>query len=261
MTADTTAPAVHRHLVLTSTNDEALRLAASGAPAGTAVVAEEQTAGRGRAGHSWNSPPGVALLFSVVLRPALPPERLPLVPLACGCAISRAVVDFTALPARVKWPNDILVNGRKCAGLLCEAASGAVVCGVGVNVNTPPEALPPRPIFPASSLLAESGASSPFDREALLSAMLDALPKAVSRLEEPDGPDWLAREFAARDALRGRAVKVALPDGSTATGVASGIAPSGALLLADVGQGLGGGAAGDGSAVVFREIFAGSVSL
>ena len=243
------SPAVHRHDELPSTNDEALRLAAEGAPAGTAVVADRQTAGRGRAGHTWSSPPGVALLFSVVLRPALEAERLPLVPLACGCALARAVEGRTGLPARVKWPNDLLVHGRKCAGLLCEAASGAVVCGIGLNVNTPPAALPPRPMFPASSLLAESGTGVPFDREALLSDALGELSAAIARLEAADGAEWLAREFSARDALRGRTVEVALPDGSAARGVASGIAPSGALLL-DCG-----GAAG------LREIFAGSVSV
>ena len=240
---------LHRFPLLPSTNDEALRLAREGAPALDAVVADAQTAGRGRAGHDWASPPGVALYFSVILRPRLDAAALPLVTLACGLGVAGAVRSATGLDARLKWPNDVLVNGRKCAGILCEGDSGpdgpVVVAGVGLNVNTPASALPERPIFPATSLLLEAGA--PQDREALLAACLDGIARQCARLEEPDGPAAVVARFNERDALRGRRVRVALPDGTVACGAALGCAPSGALLL-DAPEGP-------------REILAGSVAL
>ena len=250
---------VHRFPVLSSTNDEALRLARDGAPALDAVVADAQTAGRGRGGHSWASPPGVALYFSVILRPRLDAASLSLVTLACGLGVAEAVRAATGLDARVKWPNDVLVNGRKCVGILCECELDSsepagrapspdaplVVAGVGVNVNTPASALPERPIFPATSLLIESCA--PQDREAVLAACLDGIARWSARLEAPDGPAAVVARFNALDALRGRRLAVALPDGSVARGVSLGCAPSGALLLdADGGP---------------REILAGSVAL
>ncbi|MBR1837246.1 MAG: biotin--[Kiritimatiellae bacterium] len=229
-----------------STNDEALRLAAAGAPAGTTVVAECQTAGRGRGGHGWESPPGVALYFSILERPRVSVERLPLATLACGVGVARAVRAQTGLAAGLKWPNDLLVAGRKCAGILCEAGDGgAVVCGIGINVNTPREALPARPIFPASSLAAEAGRQ--FDREALLMACVEAVDAAVARLEEQDGAAATVAAFAELDALRGRRLAVDLPDGTRAEGENLGPAPSGALTLLGA----------DGP----FEVLAGSVSL
>ena len=248
-TTDAALSMIHRFPLLPSTNDEALRLARAGAPAFEAVVADAQSAGRGRAGHAWSSPPGVALYFSVVLRPRLDAAALPLVTIACGIGVAEAVRSATGLDARLKWPNDVLVNGRKCAGILCEGDSGpdgpVVVAGVGLNVNTPAEALPERPIFPATSLLLESGA--PQDRERVLSACLDGIARWCARLEAPDGSAAVVARFRECDALRGRRVRVALPDGSFACGEELGCAPSGALLVAGP----------DGP----REILAGSVAL
>lgn len=228
-------PRVHRFASLPSTNDEALRLARTGAPAGEAVVAEEQTAGRGRAGHSWASPPGVALYFSVVLRPRVPPDRLPLATLACGVAVAEAIRAATGLPAGLKWPNDVLVGLRKCAGILCEAETGgpggtAVVAGVGINVNTPPDALPPRPVFPATSLAAEAGRA--FDREVILAGCLARIAAETARLEGPGGAEDVAARFNALDALRGRVLRVELPDGTAAEGANLGAGVDGALRLA-----------------------------
>ena len=218
-----------------STNDDAMRLAREGAPDGACVVAERQTAGRGRAGHSWASPPGVSLYFSSVFRPALPLERLPLATLAFGVAAAEAIGETTGLEARVKWPNDILVGGRKCCGLLCEtdlAAPGGpvVVAGVGVNVNNDPASLPARPIFPATSLKAEAGRE--FPREPILAACRAAMNRWIAVLAAPEGPAAVLSRLASLDALRGRAVAVALPDGSVLRGAASGIDASGRLLVA-----------------------------
>ena len=233
-----------------SPNARVLALARGGAPAWTAVVADSQTAGRGRGGRAWASPPGVALYFSVLLRPSLAPDALPLLTLAAGCAVAEAVRAETGLPAGLKWPNDLLVGGRKACGILCEAEAGpdgapAVAAGIGLNVNTPPEALPPRPVFPATSLAAEAGRT--FDREKLLRACLDALRAAVARLEGPDGAAGTVARFNGLDALRGAPLEVSLPDGSVARGTGLGAAPSGALLL-DTAEGP-------------REIVAGSVAV
>lgn len=226
---------MHRFAALPSTNDEALRLARAGAPAGECVVADGQTAGRGRGGHAWSSPPGVALYFSVVLRPRVAPDRLPLATLACGVAVAEAIRAATGLPAGLKWPNDVLVGLRKCTGILCEAESGGpggafVVAGVGINVNTPAAALPPRPLFPATSLAAEAGRA--FDRGALLAECLARIAAEIARLEAPGGAEAVAARFSALDALRGRRLRAELPDGTALDGENLGIDPSGALLLA-----------------------------
>ena len=240
---------MRRFAVLASTNDEALRLARAGAPAGEAVVADAQTAGRGRSGHGWASPPGVALHFSVVLRPRLSPDVLPLATLACGVAVAEAIRAETDLDAGLKWPNDVLVGLRKCAGILCEAdlagAAPFVVAGVGINVNTPPDALPPRPLFPATSLAAEAGRA--FDREALLARCLDGVAREVARLEAPGGAASCAARFNALDALRGRRLRAALPDGASVEGANLGAGPDGALRL--------------GTAAGPVPILAGSISL
>lgn len=217
-----------------STNDDAMRLAREGAPDGSCVVAERQTAGRGRAGHAWSSPPGVALYFSSVFRPSLPPERLALATLALGVAVAEALEEVSGLPTRVKWPNDILVDGRKCCGLLCEAdlvAPGGpvVVAGVGVNVNNDPADLPPRPIFPATSLKAEAGRA--FPREPVLAACRTAMGRWISVLAAPGGPSAVLSRLASLDALCGRAIAVSLPDGSVLRGTASGIDETGRLLV------------------------------
>lgn len=225
---------VHRFQTLPSTNDEAMRLAREGAPAGECVVAEEQTAGRGRAGHAWSSPPGTGLYFSVVLRPRVEPDRLPLATLACGVAVADAIRAATGLDAGLKWPNDVLVGLRKCAGILCEAETGGpggafVVAGVGINANTPASALPPRLAFPATSLAVEAGRT--FDRDALLAECLARIAAEIARLEAPGGAEDIAARFSALDALRVRRLRAELPDGTSVSGENLGVDSSGALLL------------------------------
>jgi len=122
-----------------STNDEAGAWARAGAPAGAVVVADEQTRGRGRLGRRWHSPPGASLYFSVVLRPPLPPHRVPPLTLAAGVAVAEALVQFDAAPA-LKWPNDVQLDGKKVAGILTEMSADLdrvhhVVIGIGVNLN------------------------------------------------------------------------------------------------------------------------------
>jgi BirA family transcriptional regulator, biotin operon repressor / biotin---[acetyl-CoA-carboxylase] ligase len=140
---------------------------------GTVAVAEEQTEGRGRLGRRWHAPAGTSILCSVLLRPAAPPERLPELTLVAGRACADAVTRQTGLAATVKEPNDILIGGRKAAGILGEAREGYVVLGIGINVNVAASELPRRFEIPATSLLEESG--GPVPRAPLLAALLERL--------------------------------------------------------------------------------------
>lgn len=132
---------VEAHLRLGSTNDEALRRAREGAPEGLVVVAEDQSAGRGRHGRSWFGSPGQSLLFSVLLRPRLPLAEYPLLALALACAVADSAGEAIGVPLAVKWPNDVLHGGKKAAGVLAESRvlaggeSPVLVIGAGVNVN------------------------------------------------------------------------------------------------------------------------------
>lgn len=163
-----------------STNHVALDWA--DAPHGALVVADSQTAGRGRLGRSWWSPIGKGLYFSLVLRPDEPnPARFALL---AGVGVAAGVEDIVNLPIACKWPNDILCNGRKIGGILCETRDERVIVGVGLNITHQQEDLPDRPIFPASSLLLESGKS--FQIEPLLESILRALEKTFAQT------DWRA---------------------------------------------------------------------
>ncbi len=170
------------HSSVGSTNDIAGALAAGGAPHGTTVIAEAQTGGRGRLGRSWFSPAGAGLYTSVVLRPPamLPPARYTLV---AGVAIADALRAATGLPVVIKWPNDLLVGGRKVCGILAEASARDsaipyVVVGFGINLRS--VAFPPAIAEGATSIEAELGRAA--DRGAILFAALSALAAAVTDL-------------------------------------------------------------------------------
>jgi BirA family biotin operon repressor/biotin-[acetyl-CoA-carboxylase] ligase len=142
-------------------------------PEGALAVADAQTAGRGRLGRRWLDAPGKSLLFSLALRPAVPPARLPELSLVAGRACAETIAEATALSPALKFPNDVLVGGRKLAGMLAEARGGHVVLGVGVNVNLGAGELPTDVDPPATSLLVETGAELP--RAPLLAALLERL--------------------------------------------------------------------------------------
>jgi BirA family biotin operon repressor/biotin-[acetyl-CoA-carboxylase] ligase len=126
---------IHRYETVTSTNDIARELAAGGAVEGTVVVAAEQTKGRGSRGRVWLSPPGVNLLVSVILRPRIPRARFSELAFVTAVAIAGTLRECCGLEARIKWPNDIRVGGRKICGVIVEAVKDAVILGIGVNVN------------------------------------------------------------------------------------------------------------------------------
>jgi BirA family transcriptional regulator, biotin operon repressor / biotin---[acetyl-CoA-carboxylase] ligase len=193
----------------TSTNDRARDLAEAGAPHGTLVTAAEQTAGRGRQGRTWTAPPGSALLVSVVLRD--PPALLPL-------AAALAVAEIAGADARIKWPNDVLLDGRKVAGILAEGRphDGWAVLGVGLNVALRIEDLPAELHDTAGTLGLE-----PADVEPTLERLLAALERTLA-LDEAT----LLEAYRARDALRGREVSWA-----TGRGRAAGIDGEGRLVV------------------------------
>jgi BirA family biotin operon repressor/biotin-[acetyl-CoA-carboxylase] ligase len=143
---------------------------------GAVALTEEQTEGRGRLGRTWLSPPGVSLLFSLLLEPPVETARLPELTLVAGQAAAEAVAQATGLSPEIKLPNDILVAGKKTAGILAEARDGRVVLGIGINVNVSAADLPQGIDPPATSLLLESGGE--VDRAELLVELLDRLERA-----------------------------------------------------------------------------------
>jgi len=140
------------------------------APEGAVVAADEQTAGRGRLGRPWFAAPGTSLLFSVNLRPTVPTHRLPELSILAGLSCAAAIRAMTGLMPGIKPPNDLLVGGRKLAGILAEARDDRVVLGIGINVNTAPDELPQDVDREPTSLRAELGV--PVDRARLLAAIL-----------------------------------------------------------------------------------------
>ena len=168
-----------RHLVwldsTESTMTVAARLAAEGCAPGTVVVAEEQTAGQGRHGRRWHSEKGAGLYVSIVLGRGLPPDSLQSLTLALGLATREAILLATGVSCELKWPNDLLVGGRKCAGILVQRTAAAVIAGIGVNVNQ--TAFPPELEGSASSLRLVTG--EVHSREGLLVRLLESVDKRI----------------------------------------------------------------------------------
>ena len=203
-----------------STNEVVAARARAGEPAGLVLVAEQQSAGRGRLGRSWESPPRAGLTLSVLLRPALPPGRLGWVSLWGGLAVARALREQTGLDAVLKWPNDVMVGGRKVCGLLAEVpVEGAVVLGIGLNVSTSRAELP---VDTATSLLLEGATTT--DRDTVLRAVLRSLTQVLVEAS-PAG-------YRALCATVGSQVRVELPGGRVAQGLAEAVDDAGRLVVA-----------------------------
>jgi BirA family transcriptional regulator, biotin operon repressor / biotin---[acetyl-CoA-carboxylase] ligase len=151
---------------------------------GAVAVAEEQTEGRGRLGRSWVSPPGVSILCSIVLTPPVDSPRLPELTVVAAEACAEAIEAATGLGPHIKLPNDVLLGGRKVAGILAEARDGRVVLGIGINVNLGAEQLPADTEPPASSLLVELG--RPIDRADLLVTLLEVLERRYDSWVGPE---------------------------------------------------------------------------
>lgn len=219
-----------------SSNDDVAELALAGAPEGLLLVAEYQSAGRGRLDRTWVSPQRAGISVSVLLRPtAVPMSRWAWLPLLAGCAVSGTVRELGEVPARLKWPNDVLVDGRKIAGVLVQLVGGGAVVGVGLNVSTTAAELPrDAAATPATSLVIEGAQCT--DRDPLLRAFARRLADDYQRwckaAGDPLTSGLLARYHHACDTL-GRDVNVTLPGDRRLTGRAERIDDSGGLVVVD----------------------------
>jgi BirA family biotin operon repressor/biotin-[acetyl-CoA-carboxylase] ligase len=217
-----------------STNADVAEAARAGAAEGLVVVAERQTAGRGRQGRSWESPARAGLMFSVLLRPSpdTPISRYGWLPLLAGVALVEAVRRLGGVDAALKWPNDLLIDGRKCAGILAEAVPDAgVVVGIGLNVTLREHELP----VPEATSLALAG-SACTDRDPLLRAVLRELADWYARWRDAHGDpeaSGLRQAYRLHCATLGQRVDVTLPGGTVLSGEASDVDGDGRLVLAD----------------------------
>jgi BirA family biotin operon repressor/biotin-[acetyl-CoA-carboxylase] ligase len=227
-----------------STNHAAALLAQHSAPHGTVVLAEQQTAGRGRMGRTWFSPPGDGLYCSVVLRPSDELlDRLPWIPLVSAMAAARAISNVTVAQVRLKWPNDLLHDERKLGGLLCESGGQSatstsrgvplyVIAGIGLNVNTPLERFPSDLQHIATSLAIASGGR--VNRLRLFVALLEELEAGWAILRTAPIAE-LIRDYTHWCVTIGRRIRVALPGDERVEGVADGIAVDGSLRVVRTG--------------------------
>jgi BirA family biotin operon repressor/biotin-[acetyl-CoA-carboxylase] ligase len=209
-----------------STMTEAARLAARGCCSGTAVVAEQQLLGQGRLGRSWHSEKESGLYVSVVLRLALPAETMPALTLALGLATAEAVTQSTGVGCDLRWPNDVLAGGKKCAGILTQLVEGAIIAGIGINVNQ--TSFPAELAEIATSLRMVSGRQH--SREELLAALLEAV-DAFAAVLVMEGKEKILDLFERSSSYaRGRRVRVERPEGPL-EGVTDGLDASGFLLV------------------------------
>lgn len=221
--------------VVESTNDEVKRMAAEGAPEGSLVLAEVQEKGRGRRGRNWFGRAGDSLQFSVLLRPPLRPQDATLIPLLAATSVYRALKNFGVPDIGIKWPNDVLICGRKLCGVLCEMSVDMegiqyAMLGIGINVNTPEEQFPVEIRETASSLAIET--AKVWRRSDLLVEILREMDLQLEKAWRGDAAgvieNW--REGAL---TLGKSIQVQMPDGSVLAGVAEDVNGQGALQLRD----------------------------
>lgn len=182
---------VHYFSSIASTMTEAARLAAEKSPHGTVVLADEQTAGVGRFGRAWASPPDLGIYCSILLRLSLPPASLPVASLMLGLATAEAIEKSTSLTCDLRWPNDVLINEQKVAGILPHLVNNCIVAGIGINVNH--ESFPPDLRTPATSLRLSAGGTLQ-SRENVLIALLESV-DSFSSLLASEGPAAILRAF------------------------------------------------------------------
>lgn len=214
-----------------STNDELHGLALQGAPAGTVIVADSQSSGRGRRGNTWVAPPGKCLLCSILLRPEFPMDCWPRLTHAASLAMAQTL-ESLGLTAQIKWPNDVYIAGRKICGILLEtftsAAGGFVVLGFGLNVNVSAEEWPQNLATPATSVSHETGKQE--HRESILDNFLQHFEKLWPGVHH-DFPSIL-EAVETRSFLTGHRVTLEI-QGRAESGTACGLTPNGGLLFED----------------------------
>jgi BirA family biotin operon repressor/biotin-[acetyl-CoA-carboxylase] ligase len=232
-----------------STNDTAMAAGRAGAPEGLAILADRQTAGRGRRGRAWASPPGVGLYTSILLRPAQPLAQASLLTLAGGLAVAEAISEVADREVRLKWPNDVLVDGRKVAGILTEMASvdawvSQVVVGIGINVNHGPPDLPEE-LSPVATSLAQATGRS-ISRCDLAAAVYNGLDRWYQVFRE-GGTETILAHGRGLSATLGQTVEVEAEEGRW-QGLAVDLDGDGALLVQE-------------EAGAVRRVIAGDVSI
>ena len=218
-----------------STNLYAMQQGRTGAPHGSVYGADEQTAGRGRGDHSWHSAAGQGLYVSVLVRPRISADQLVWLPLLAGLALHHAILETTALAADLRWPNDMLLHGRKCAGILVEAQTDAaqgVLAVIGIGVNLHHRQFPAEMATPATSLDLETGRV--VENETLLIALLQSLHMELSQIDSPATRDAHYAAIPSRlevisTWIRGKSVTVHGPQ--SAQGVTAGLDAQGFLRL------------------------------
>lgn len=216
---------IHRFATVDSTMTRAAELADLGAEAGTVVVATEQTSGQGRLGRTWHSESEAGLYLTEILRPKLCPDSLPLVTLALGLATAEAITQVAGMACDLRWPNDVLIGTRKCAGILAQLQEDVLLAGIGINVNHtmfPPEIEPV-----ATSLRLATGREH--SRERLLDVLLGSIDTHLETLFR-DGKEPILRAFtAASSYVYGR--RVVIDGGKELRGTTDGLDPQGFLIL------------------------------
>ena len=219
---------IHAYDTTDSTMDVAQRLAAAGEPEGSVVFAEGQGRGRGRMGRTWISPKGKGIYCSVILRPPLQLTEIPKITLMAAVGVARAVETATGLRPEIKWPNDLLIGGKKLCGILTELNAelnrvNHVVVGIGMNVNTPADKLPAH----GTSLLQETGEK--VDRLELARQLLTQLDKTYAQFLK-EGMEPILEEWRRFAGFLGRRIRVSM-EGRVLDGQALDVDPSGALLV------------------------------
>ncbi|MBI5197275.1 MAG: biotin--[acetyl-CoA-carboxylase] ligase [Nitrospirae bacterium] len=215
-----------------STNDHAMMMGEQGIPEGAVFLAESQTHGKGRLGRSWISPPGVNLYLSILFRPTFPPVQAPMMTLMSACAVVEAVKEVTGIDAGIKWPNDILIEGKKVSGILTEMSAEQdtvhhLVVGTGINVNMDTQSLPPDIQGKSTSLFHHLGRKT--DRTELLCALLKSIERFYGVLNRK-GPEAIVRCWKQHSNIVGKRVAVSTHR-KTIEGRVEDLTPDGALMI------------------------------
>jgi BirA family biotin operon repressor/biotin-[acetyl-CoA-carboxylase] ligase len=223
---------IHYFQTVDSTNSKAYQLALGGAKEGELVIAESQESGRGRLGRHWFSPPFLNLYLSVILRPGIPPQQASVITLMAAVATADAIRKFTGILPLIKWPNDILLRGRKVAGLLNEIHSEIdrihfIILGMGVNLNVDGKMFPKEVRTPATSLKEETGQT--VSRKAFLQLLLQEL-EGWYTIFVKEGAAVILKAWRDQAQIKGRRVKIH-SFGETLVGVAVDVDSDGALIL------------------------------
>lgn len=231
-------PTILRFESLPSTNTELARRASEGAGEGLSIVAEEQTAGRGRLQRAWSSPRGAGLYFSILLRPTIAPHQWPLITFVAALAVGDALSEDCGVNTDIKWPNDLLSGERKICGILAETVETqtgrAVIVGIGINLTS---AAYPVELADVATSVAEAAGSAP-ERERLLSALLRGLSRWYSLLHELEGAEKIVAAWTSRSSYAsGKTVQVVNGD-EVWQGITRGVESDGALRLETANDGV-----------------------